>query len=217
MKLALALGPRADTQWWPPGASLAIDFQQNRAMRLNAVLPVEAVASFSRPSTAWLDQPDGSYTAYPAHQMRRDSRGLHLEPASTNINPVFRAATGWSTTGGGTQSVLDAPFVGLFSAAMSIASGGSPNARITGLSFAVAQNTPYYVTLWFAAGTSGRVRLTLGEFAIAGYSHLAGPVSSPYETTGAAKGVATLSGVRALATAYQTQVVWTPNFSGNGV
>lgn len=217
MRISLSIGSSNRTPWWPASASLAVDFQQNCAARLNTPIPVASIASFARATTAWLEDPAGTYQKFGIDEMRRNARGLWLEPGATNLNPSLAAAGAWTTTAGASQSVINRLFVGLFNQAQSVASGGSVNARTTCPGFPVTAAATYAITLWYAAGSSGRVRLTVNEQGVAGYSHLAGLVAAPAATSDNSKGELALSSVGTMAGGHEARLFWVPNFTGNAM
>jgi hypothetical protein len=71
--------------WWPAGASMAADFDQNRAMLNGVATSMDTLLSTLRSSTAYAAQQDNTLSQFGANQPRITNAGLTIEPAATNL------------------------------------------------------------------------------------------------------------------------------------
>lgn len=74
-------------QWWPQGASSAIDFIANRSMFNGLESPLDSILEFSRGSTKLAADASGNYHGFAEDQLARTNRGASLEPQATELLP----------------------------------------------------------------------------------------------------------------------------------
>lgn len=89
------------------------------------------------------------------------AKGLVVEPARTNVVTSARmTAAGWGKVGNATLANLSTPVLGIFTG-MTIASGGSDWSRAISNNFNMAAGQDHAVSVWLAAGSSGKARIEL--------------------------------------------------------
>ncbi|KFH18414.1 hypothetical protein IB60_17030 [Brucella abortus LMN1] len=102
-------------------------------------------------------------------------------------------------------------FLGVFDELVRV-TGSATFERIEARPFSVTQGVPVFVTLWYAEGTSGQVRLNCryGTEGADPSSLLAGPVANPSSQTSNAAGTIDQVSVEAVGGAYVARFRWTP-------
>ena len=119
--------------------------------------------------------------------------GLVLEPSRTNlVFPSTVAPTGWGVNGGSGIAVNPGPAFGGIAGAV-ITSGTSDWGRAFGNPMTLTSGVSYAVSVWVAAGTSGKVRIELfgtgidaivsGTFGALGATYQAGAAVSNLSQT----------------------------------
>ena len=104
---------RPSLGWWKPGASLDLDFVNNRGYRSPAQGTAASLLTTTRASTAYADDTAGAWTAFASNIPRITDKGLLVEEARTNSirNNSMQGAvagtpgtlpTNWSTSAAGT-------------------------------------------------------------------------------------------------------------------
>lgn len=88
------LGLNLMPQWWLSGASIDLDFDQQRyydsslAAGVQSLAPLNSYLSCSRASTGYAKTASGTLTSFGNDTLRITTNGLLVEGARTNINPI---------------------------------------------------------------------------------------------------------------------------------
>ena len=100
--IGFGLSPLISRQgWWEdnwPGASMAIDFTQDKAMVLGREKVISDVLSITRASTKWIADSTGLIKPYSANTLAYNDLGLDVEESRTNLltySDEFDNVTSW--------------------------------------------------------------------------------------------------------------------------
>ncbi len=110
-----------NTNWWDisyPGALLAAEFSNHRAMLNDSVVEFADFLTITRNSDGYCENSDGSLTKYTADEFRLCDRGLLIESASSNL--VLYS-----------QDITASPWILIGNAARSINSTSAPDNSMT--------------------------------------------------------------------------------------
>lgn len=218
LKLVRLPGAQAWESFAPKAADLvvpvlALDFEAGVHTLSGVTRSLPSLWTFSRPGAAYQQLQSGKLAQVPANAARvadwsAPRRGLLTEIVSTNLQPwlACTASGGWSS-GGSTAANLALNALGVFQG-VQVASAGSEAHALTSTGFNVTAAAVYQVSVWYRAGTSGRLRAVITRATGGAQSVVRGAIGSAAVTissAGAISGVtdvAVADGCRRLTFAY---------------
>lgn len=192
---------------------LALDFEAGVHAVNGVTRALSSIWTYSRTGAAYQQLQSGKLAAVAANAARvadwsAPRRGLLTEMVSTNIQPwlACTATGGWSASGA-TVTGLSLAALGVF-AGVQVAGAGNEAHVLASSAFSVTAATVYQVSIWYKAGTSGRLRAVITQSVGGAQSVVRGVVGSLGSTitgAGAISGVADVAiadGCRRLTFAY---------------
>lgn len=201
-----------------PLPTLDLDFEKQR-FKLNKQSKTFAdLFTSSRASSGTARDADGNIVLYGVDEPRFDystgRKGLLIEEQRTNIVDESDAFN-WGFVGS-VGETLNENALGEFKGARVASNGATWHRAAPSSSILVTSGTKYAITMWYRAGTSGRIRVDLRNSGAAQSGYLYGDVDNPQtivNTTGDYEDVSTTllpDGVT-----YELKFIFTPNFSGS--
>ena len=141
-------------------------------------------------------------------------KGLLIEEARTNIMPRSEVivGNGWSDSGS-TSTDLSENALDLFNG-VSVQSGGANWNRISNTQSTVTSGTEYAATVFYRAGTSGRLRVVFRDGGAATETIITGEIGSLAVTLSDAGSASVLSEESLAGDVKKLTISFTPNFSG---